>query len=95
MAAVYCSNRAYDLSYQEKMVLNLVLGARQTAAKQALFFTWDHLRFLNAVDDLNRKVGQVVMLVRMTHLSCLSALSHNFCILSKIQEASNIFIVIR
>ena len=68
MAAVYYSNRAYDLSYQKKMVLNLVLGARQTAAKQALFFTWDHLRFLSAIDDLNRKVWQIVMLVRMTQL---------------------------
>ncbi len=48
------------------VVLDLVLGARQTAAaEQALFFMWDQLRFLSAVDDLNRKVWQVVMLVRI------------------------------
>ena len=53
MVAVIIPTRAHDLSHQKKMVLDLVLGARQTAAaEQALFFTWDHLRFLSAVDDL-------------------------------------------
>jgi hypothetical protein len=48
----YYSKKSTLLSHQKKMVLDLVLGARQTAAEQAIFFTWDHLRFLGAVDDL-------------------------------------------
>jgi hypothetical protein len=50
--AVIIPTRAHDLSHQKKMVLDLVLGASQTAAEQALYYTWDHLRFLTAVDDL-------------------------------------------
>ncbi|MDQ3561811.1 MAG: hypothetical protein M3307_05385 [Thermoproteota archaeon] len=54
------------MSYQKKMVLDLVLRARQTAAEQALCFTWDHLRFLSADDDLEiAKWRQVVILVRI------------------------------
>jgi hypothetical protein len=48
------------------MVLDLVLRARQTAAEQALCFTWDHVRFLSADDDLEiAKWRKVVILVRI------------------------------